>query len=131
MAFGPGTEHLLRLRAEPDDLVLDDFRPRYRSAGGDQGLAWDACLSGDAVWVMDNGDVPSVRHIHTTFPNGRFADAPALSWRQHTSWDGPQRLLRATADGRVHNGNRLLLPRFEHHKMNPSPVDDSRQGGFG
>lgn len=99
--YVPGTEHLLRLRVEAADLVLDEFRPRYRSRGGDHGLAWDACLSGDAVWVMDNGDVPSVRHIHTTFPNGRFDEAPALSWRQPAEWTEPQRLLRATADGLV------------------------------
>lgn len=99
--YVPGTEHLLRLRVDGDELVVDDLRSRYRNAAGDQGLAWDACLSGDAVWLMDNGDVPSVRHIHTTMPNGRFDDPPALSWRQPTAWTGPQRLLRATASGRV------------------------------
>ena len=55
---------------------------------------------------MDNGDIPSVRHIHTTFPNGRFDSAPEktapeLSWRQDAPWPGAQRLLRARADGSV------------------------------
>ncbi|MEO0493852.1 MAG: hypothetical protein AAF081_10595, partial [Actinomycetota bacterium] len=66
--YVPGTEHLLRLRVDGADLVLDDWRPRYRRAGDPNGLSWDACLSGDAVWAMDNGDIESVRHIHQTFP---------------------------------------------------------------
>ena len=99
--YVPGTEHLMRVRVDGDDLVLDELRPRYRQLGADQGLAWDACLSGDSVWVMDNGDIPSVRHIHTTFPNGRFDTAPELSWRQDAPWQGAQRLLRARADGSV------------------------------
>jgi len=94
----PGTETLLVLRVDGDALVLEDQRPRYRSVDGGQGLAWDACLSGDAVWLMDCGDVPSVRHIHTTFPNGRFAEPPPLSWRQPPAWMGPQRLLRVRGD---------------------------------
>ena len=47
---------------------------------------------------MDNGDVASVRHIHSTFPNGRFTQPPDLSWRQPAPWDGPQRLHRIDLD---------------------------------
>ena len=64
--YVPGTEHVFRVVIDGDRMALDGWRPRYRSVGGPHGLAWDACLSGEAVWLMDNGDVPSVRHIHTT-----------------------------------------------------------------
>ena len=92
--YVPGTEHAFRVVIDGAEMALDEWRPRYRTAGGPHGLAWDACLSGDAVWLMDNGDVPSVRHIHNTFPNGRFETPPDLSWRQPAPWDGPQRLHR-------------------------------------
>ena len=92
--YVPGTEHVFRVVIDGERMALDGWRPRYRSVGGPHGLAWDACLSGDAVWLMDNGDVPSVRHIHTTNPNGRFDTPPDLSWRQPAPWDGPQRLHR-------------------------------------
>ena len=92
--YVPGTEHVFRVVIDGDRMALDGWRPRYRSVGGPHGLAWDACLSGEAVWLMDNGDVPSVRHIHTTTPNGRFDTPPDLSWRQPAPWDGPQRLHR-------------------------------------
>ncbi|MEM9032993.1 MAG: hypothetical protein AAGD18_00240 [Actinomycetota bacterium] len=92
--YVPGTEHLFRLGLDGDELVVDDWSPRYRDEGGPFGMAWDACLSGEHVWVMDDGDVESVRHIHRTFPNGRFDQPPALSWRQPAPWDGPQRLHR-------------------------------------
>jgi hypothetical protein len=98
--YVPGTEHVWRIEVDGDRLVLDDWRPRYRSPGSDQGLAWDGCLSGGACWIMDDGDVESVRRIHTTLPNGRFTEPPgaSLSWRLPAPWRGPQRLLRLAAD---------------------------------
>jgi hypothetical protein len=49
---------------------------------------------------MDDGDVPSVRKIHTTVPNGRFPHPPGrdLSWRLPAPWPGAQRLLRIPVD---------------------------------
>ena len=100
----PGTEHIWRLKVEPERLLLDEsWSPRYRREGDEQGLAWDGCISGDALWLMDNGDVDSVRAIFGQFPNGRF-DGPTdrLSWRRPAPWRGPQRLLRiGLADGRL------------------------------
>ena len=93
--YVPGTEHVFRIRIDGSSMVLEDWRPRYRTAGGPHGLAWDGCLAGDSIWLMDNGDVASVRHIHSTFPNGRFDIPPELSWRQAAPWVGPQRLHRA------------------------------------
>ena len=96
--YVPGTEHLWRISVVDDALVVDDWRPRYRRSGGDWGLCWDVCLSDAHCWVMDCGDIESVRHIHTTFPNGRFDVTPALSWRQPAPWRGAQRLLRVSLD---------------------------------
>jgi hypothetical protein len=92
--YVPGTEHLWRITVLDDDLTVDGWRPRYRTSGDQHGLSWDACLSDGACWIMDCGDIESVRQIHTTFPNGRFEVAPALSWRQPAPWSGAQRLLR-------------------------------------
>ncbi len=112
LVYVPGTEHLWRLfvgapggshGAGGCGLEIDaGWRPRYRAAGGAQGLAWDSCLSGGDCWIMDCGDIESVRAIHTAEPNGRFDEAPgnALSWRRPAPWSGAQRLLRfSLADG--------------------------------
>ena len=97
--YVPGTEHLWRLVLDDDHLTIDDsWRPRYRTAEGRHGLAWDVCLSGGACWVMDCGDVESVRAIHRTEPNGRWDTPPDLSWRRPAPWPGPQRLLRIDLD---------------------------------
>ena len=112
LIYVPGTEHLWRLFVgEPGGsdgpggcgLEIDaSWRPRYRAASGDQGLSWDSCLSDGDCWLMDCGDVESVRAIHTAVPNGRFDEPPgsALSWRRPAPWSGAQRLLRfSLADG--------------------------------
>lgn len=101
--YVPGTEHLFALRVTPDGFDVDTWSPRYRTshtAGGAHGLAWDSCISEGSAWVMDCGDITSVRMIHTTEPNGRWDTPPgsALSWRQPAPWDGPQRLLRSNLE---------------------------------
>ena len=98
--YVPGTEHLWRLSVSGADLVIDDWHPRYRTGGDPWGLAWDSCLSGEACWIMDCGDIESVRLIHTTHPNGRYPVSPgsALSWRRPAPWAGPQRLIRISLD---------------------------------
>lgn len=101
VVYVPGTEHLWRLVVDGDELVIDDrWQPRYREAGDRFGLAWDACLSAGSCWVLDCGDVASVRRIHGTEPNGRFDQPPGrdLSWRLDAPWDGPQRLHRISLD---------------------------------
>lgn len=98
--YVPGTEHVWRLVVRDASLAIDDWRPRYRFADGDHGLAWDACLSDGACWLMDCGDIGSVRRIHSTHPNGRFDVSPGreLSWRAPAPWTGAQRLLRIALD---------------------------------
>ena len=105
LVYVPGSEHLWRLRIDDDAMSIDDrWQPRYRSADGDHGLSWDACLSGGDCWIMDCGDITSVRHIHTTEPNGRWSSPPPLSWRQPAPWSGPERLHRfALGDGDDHD----------------------------
>ena len=96
----PGIERIWRLRAEPRDLIVDrTWSPRYRSEGGDQGLSWDGCISDGALWLMDNGDIDSLRAIYGVHPNGRFAARdPRLSWRRPAPWSGRQRLLRVSLE---------------------------------
>lgn len=96
LVYVPGTEHLWRLMVEPDRLMVDEWRARYRAPDDAYGLSWDACLSDGACWILDCGDVESVRAIHTVEPNGRFDEPPgrALSWRRPAPWSGPQRLQR-------------------------------------
>ena len=98
--YVPGIEHLWRLVPDGDAMAIADWRPRYRTLGGDHGLAWDSCISGGWCWVMDCGDIDSVRAIHTTVPNGRLeGDAlRKLSWRRPAPWSGAQRLLRIHLD---------------------------------
>ena len=96
MIYVPGTEHLWRVEVHGDDLAIADWRPRYRQAAGPWGLAWDSCLSDGYCWVMDCGDILSVRRIHERVPNGRFERWPGndLSWRLPSPRSGAQRLLR-------------------------------------
>ncbi len=98
--YVPGIEHLFRLSLDSSTLVLDDWKAHYRDEGGPWGLAWDACVSDGSVWLMDCGDVESVRMIHNTLPNGRWDEAPgaSISWRRPAPWPGAQRLIRVSID---------------------------------
>jgi len=94
----PGIEHIWRIHIDGDRMTVDDsWRPQYRDEPGQQGLSWDGCVSSDALWLMDNGDIDSLRAIYGVHPNGRF-DGPEhrLSWRRPAPWDGPQRLLKVS-----------------------------------
>jgi hypothetical protein len=87
----PGTEHVFRLVYERGRLALDDtWRPVYRKPGGDHGLAWDSCIGGGSVWLMDNGDTPAVHQIHSTYPVG----ASRGGAQRETTSAGAERLLR-------------------------------------
>lgn len=108
----PGTEHIWRIRVLPDRFALDEtWSPRYRSAAGDHGLSWDGCISDGAIWMMDNGDIASLRAIYSCHPNGRF-DEPSskLSWRRRAPWSGPLRLLRISLE----DGRREAIAPFEN-----------------
>jgi len=98
--YVPGTEHLWRLDITADAMVIDDWKAHYRQPDDDWGLAWDACISDGQVWVMDCGDIESVRMIHHVEPNGRYDEPPgrAMSWRRDAPWPGAQRLMRMPID---------------------------------
>ena len=110
--YVPGAEHVWRLTVHDERLEVDAWKPRYRQPRDVWGLAWDCCLSADACWVMDCGDVQSVRRIHSAEPNGRFADPPgrALSWRLPAPWPGAQRLLRISLTEPKPDGVRWIEP---------------------
>ena len=100
----PGIEHICRIRVEPERLSIDDsWTPRYRYSDSDQGLSWDGCISDGSLWLMDCGDIDSLRAIYGVHPNGRFtAPSDKLSWRRPAPWPGAQRLLRVDLqDGTV------------------------------
>ena len=91
----PGIERIWRIKVLPDALELDeDWQPQYRNAYQSQGLAWDGCISEGSLWVMDNGDIESVRSIYGVNPNGRVAENTHLSWRNPAPWKGRQRLIK-------------------------------------
>ena len=91
----PGIERIWRIKVLPDALELDeDWQPQYRNANQSQGLAWDGCISEGNLWVMDNGDIESVRSIYGVNPNGRVAENTHLSWRSPAPWKGRQRLIK-------------------------------------
>lgn len=96
----PGIEHVWRIHVDGDRMAVDEkWRPQYREEPGPQGLSWDGCISSDALWLMDNGDIDSLRAIYGVHPNGRF-DGPEhrLSWRRPAPWEGPQHLLKVSLD---------------------------------
>ena len=100
LVYVPGTEHLWRVHVGAEATEIDAWQPRYRQANDQWGLAWDSCISDGAAWVMDCGDIESVRMIHHTEPNGRYPEPPgrAMSWRRDAPWEGAQRLLRIDLD---------------------------------
>ncbi|MFN0092180.1 MAG: hypothetical protein ACKVWR_18225 [Acidimicrobiales bacterium] len=139
--YVPGTEHLWRLVIEGDDVTVDDWRPRYRNAEDRYGLAWDACLSDGRVWIMDCGDLPSIRLIHHTEPNGRYAEAPGrqLSWRRPAPWQGAQRLLRVALEdhraiGEIEPfgtaGGGIIAPPLHVPELHTAIAWDSVNGGL-
>ncbi len=139
--YVPGSEHVWRLTIDADGMAIDErWRPRYRTHGDDRGLSWDACLSDGACWVMDCGDLPSIRMIHTTSPNGRFDGAPGreLSWRREAPWSGAQRLVRMDLEsGAMHEiepfgtpGGGIIAPPVHVPEYDICVAWDSVNGGL-
>ena len=136
----PGIERVWRLRVDAESLSVDDtWSPAYRAADGDQGLSWDGCISEGALWLMDNGDIDSLRAIYGVHPNGRF-DEPndKLSWRRPAPWRGRQRLLRLSLeDGTMaeiapfeHEGGGIIAPPVHVPELGICIAWDSINGGL-
>ena len=78
--YVPGIERILRIKVNSNSLEMDNsWMPKYRDSNGPHGLAWDGCISDGSIWLMDNGDIQSVRDIYGTEPNGRFNEFKSLS----------------------------------------------------
>ena len=133
VVYVPGTEHLWRLRIDGDELTVDDWRPRYRTAHDRYGLSWDTCLSDGYCWAMDCGDVRSVRRIHETEPNGRYEQPPGkdLSWRLPAPWAGAQRLFRVARRPCRHSGDRTVRNPWRGHHRSTIPCARSHGDRFG
>ena len=91
----PGIEKIWKIRVDEKLSVDGSWSPTYRSTDDDQGLSWDGCISDGSMWLMNNGDIDSLRAIYSTHPNGRFNKAPKeLSWRRSAPWSCKQRLYK-------------------------------------
>jgi hypothetical protein len=136
----PGIEKIWRVQVEPQNLVLDrTWSPQYRIEGGNQGLSWDGCISDGALWLMDNGDIDSLRAIYGVHPNGRFANRDArLSWRRRAPWSGRLRLLRVELEtGDIASiapfaeaGGGIIAPPVHVPELNICIAWDSINGGL-
>ena len=137
--FVPGIEKIWKIRVSKEELeVEDDWAPRYRELNGNQGLAWDGCISDDYIWIMDNGDIDSVRSIYGVHPNGRFKEYQSLSWRSPAPWKGKQRLIRISlATGELNfiepfakDGGGIIAPPVNIPELNMCVAWDSINGGI-
>ena len=137
--FVPGIEKIWKIRVSEEGLeVEDDWAPRYRELNGNQGLAWDGCISDDYIWIMDNGDIDSVRSIYGVHPNGRFKEYQSLSWRSPAPWKGKQRLIRISlATGELNfiepfakGGGGIIAPPVNIPEFNMCVAWDSINGGI-
>lgn len=136
----PGIERVWRIRVNGDGMTVDNsWSPQYRTAEGDQGLSWDGCISDGALWLMDNGDIDSLRAIYGQHPNGRFdASSARLSWRRPTPWRGCQRLLRVCLENGAIDaiapfgteGGGIIAPPVYVPEFNTCIAWDSINGGL-
>ena len=137
--YVPGIERILRIKVNSNSLELDDsWMPKYRDSNGLHGLAWDGCISDGSIWLMDNGDIQSVRDIYGTEPNGRFNEFKSLSWRSPAPWKGKQRLIKIdTISGRFDSlkpfedhGGGIIAPPVNIPEANICVAWDSINGGI-
>ena len=137
--YVPGIERILRIKVNSNSLELDDsWMPKYRDSNGLHGLAWDGCISDGSIWLMDNGDIQSVRDIYGTEPNGRFNEFKSLSWRSPAPWKGKQRLIKIdTRSGRFDSlkpfedfGGGIIAPPVNIPEANICVAWDSINGGI-
>ncbi len=136
----PGIEHVWRIRVDAQSMSVDQsWSPQYRTEGGQQGLSWDGCISNSALWLMDCGDIDSLRAIYGEHPNGRFQEpSDELSWRRPAPWRGPQRLLRiGLEDGSVQDiaplgaaGGGIIAPPVHVPELEICIAWDSINGGL-
>ncbi len=138
--FIPGIEKIWKIKVLPNDLeVTSEWSPNYRKSNDDQGLSWDGCISDGSLWLMNNGDIDSLRAIYSTHPNGRFKTAPKeLSWRRPAPWSCKQRLYRFDLMSEQfeyiepfeHHGGGIIAPPVNIPECNICVCWDSINGGI-
>ena len=96
-------------------------------------------LSDGSLWLMNNGDIDSLRAIYSTHPNGRFKTAPKeLSWRRPAPWSCKQRLYRFDLMSEQfeyiepfeHHGGGIIAPPVNIPECNICVCWDSINGGI-
>ena len=136
----PGIEHIFKIKVEKEQLVVEkNWSAKYREINSDYGLAWDGCISDGFIWLMNNGDIESVRSIFSRHPNGRFSSAPGtLSWQRPALWKGNQQLLKVSIDNQTIDyvtlsnkpGGGIIAPPVSIPKYNICIAWDSLNGGL-
>ena len=136
----PGIEHIFKIKVEKEQLVVEkNWSAKYREINSDYGLAWDGCISDGFIWLMNNGDIESVRSIFSRHPNGRFSSAPGtLSWQRPALWKGNQQLLKVSIDNQTIDyvtlsnkpGGGIIAPPVSIPKYNLCIAWDSLNGGL-
>ena len=135
----PGISRIWRLRVHEKNLEIDQkWQPQYRQEKGTQGLAWDGCISDGNLWLMDNGDIDSVRQIYGVNPNGRVEENTHLSWRTPAPWTGKQRLLKlnlttsnlSTIEPFERGGGGIIAPPVNVPELETCIAWDSLNGGL-
>ena len=136
----PGIEHIFKIRVEKELLVMEkNWSVKYREINSDFGLAWDGCISEGFIWLMNNGDIESVRSIFSRHPNGRFSSAPGtLSWQRPALWKGNQQLLKVSIENQTidyvtlsnKSGGGIIAPPVSIPKYNLCIAWDSLNGGL-
>ena len=136
----PGIEHIFKIRVEKEQLSIEkSWSVKYRELHSDYGLAWDGCISEGYIWLMNNGDIDSVRSIFSKHPNGRFASAPGtLSWQRPALWKGNQQLLKVSIENQTIEyvnlsnkpGGGIIAPPVSVPKYNLCIAWDSLNGGL-
>ena len=136
----PGIEHIFKIRVKKEQLLMEkNWSVQYREKNSDHGLAWDGCISEGFIWLMNNGDIESVRSIFSRHPNGRFSSAPGtLSWQRPALWKGNQQLLKVSIDNQTIDyvtlsnkpGGGIIAPPVSIPKYNLCIAWDSLNGGL-
>ncbi len=97
--YVPGATTVFRYRWDGSDLKRDDnWAPRYRTGAGG-GQCWDLTIHGERVWLMDNGNIPSVEHRFSQIPTMRDEPAYAnVDANDSLSWTEPIRAVGISVD---------------------------------
>ena len=90
LIYAPGTERIFRYEYRRGGLKRDaGWTARYRTSNSELGVASDGSISMGSLWVHDNNDVGSVRHMMGQHPVGS-----AVSEQTFDNFPGPSHVHR-------------------------------------